>query len=232
MSQRSMWKGFHCGQERSKHQIWLCVNCFHRLSPSQEADITRRAPEAACWLRLGWWSNNSANSHPSLGVLNRRVLRACLVPQYSYQPHRHHYQRRLANCDCMPASYISGHPSNPRRHPTCWASSRWSHAVCSTPCNGVWTSASLGAHPPIECKRTAPYIETPVCTRRTTSHQFVWQQHTCGAVDELPMECGVDGKPHTTPHFYSRQEPGSGNPGILTWVTVTRVIWGHSRETT
>ena len=33
-------------------------------------------------------SNNSANSHPSLGALNRRVLRACLVPQCSYPPHR------------------------------------------------------------------------------------------------------------------------------------------------
>jgi len=32
----------------------------------QEANITRRAPEAACWLRLGCWSNNSANGHPSL----------------------------------------------------------------------------------------------------------------------------------------------------------------------
>jgi len=28
-------------------------------------------------------------------------------------------QRRLANCDWMPASYTRGEPSNPRRHPTC-----------------------------------------------------------------------------------------------------------------
>ena len=52
---------------------------------SQEADITRRAPEAACWLRLRRWSNNSANSHPSPGPFNCRVLRACLVPQCSYR---------------------------------------------------------------------------------------------------------------------------------------------------
>ena len=30
-----------------------------------------------------------------------------------------HHQRRLANCDWMPASHTSGQPSNPRRHPTC-----------------------------------------------------------------------------------------------------------------
>jgi len=30
-----------------------------------------------------------------------------------------HHQRRLANCDWMTASYTSGQPSNPRRHPTC-----------------------------------------------------------------------------------------------------------------
>jgi len=67
---------------------------------------------------LGCWSNNVANSHPSPGPLNRRILRSCLVRQCSYPPHRPH-QRRLANCDWMPASYTSGQPSNSRRHPTC-----------------------------------------------------------------------------------------------------------------
>ena len=53
-----------------------------------------------------------------------------------------------------------------------------------------------------------------VCTRtrRTTTHQFIWQQHMCGA---------VGGQPHKTPHFHpqhrhpppewhSQDEPGSG----------------------
>ena len=156
---------------------------------SQEADITRCAPEAVCCLRLVCWSNNSANTHPSPGTFNRRVLHACLVPQCSYPPHR-----RLANCDWMSASYTSGQPSNPRRHPTCWASSQWSHTVSTTPCHGAWTSAPLSVHPSIECKCTAPEIDTPICTRGTTTHQFIWQQqHTCGAVGGLPMECGVDG---------------------------------------
>jgi len=42
-------------------------------------------------------------------------------------------------------SYTSGQPSNPRRHPTCWASLQRSHTVSSTPCHGAWTSAPLSA---------------------------------------------------------------------------------------
>jgi len=154
---------------------------------------------------MGCWSNNSTNSHPSLGALNRRALRSCLMPQCSYTPHRPHHQRRLANCDWMHASYTSGQPANPHRHPTCWASSHWSHAVSGTPCYGAWTSSPLRVHPPIECKRTAPKIEKPIGTHRTTSHQFICQQQrTCGAVGGLPMECGVDRQLHKTPHFNHR----------------------------
>jgi len=58
---------------------------------------------------------NSANSQHSRGAIDRRGMRAFLVPQCSYPPHQ---PRRLANCDWMPASYTSGQPSNPRRHPT------------------------------------------------------------------------------------------------------------------
>ena len=104
---------------------------------SQEANITRRTPEAACWLRLERWSNNIANSHPSSGPFDCRVLRSCLVLHCSYPPYWPHHQWRLANCDCMPASYTSGQPSNPRRRPTCWASSQWSHTISRTPCHGV-----------------------------------------------------------------------------------------------
>ena len=117
----------------------LCVT-------SQEADITRRAHEAARWLRLGCWSNNFANSHPGPGEFNCRVRRACLVPQRSYSPYRSRHQRCLANCDWMPASYTSGQPSNPRRHPTCWASSQRRHTISSTQCHGSWTPAPLSTH--------------------------------------------------------------------------------------
>jgi len=115
----------------------------------QEADITRHAPEAACWLRLRCCSNNSANSHPGLGALNRRVLPTCLVPQCSYPPHRPHHQWGLAICDRMPPFYSSGQPSNPRRHLTCWASSQWSHTV-SRPRSTSWRfwSPSYGRKTP------------------------------------------------------------------------------------
>jgi len=89
-----------------------------------------------CDRKTTGWSNNVANSYPSPGALNCRVLRSCLVPQCSYPPHWPHHQRRLANCDWMLASYTSGQPSNPRRHPTCWASSQWSHIVSRMPCHG------------------------------------------------------------------------------------------------
>ena len=62
----------------------------------------------------------------------------------------------------MSASYTSGQSSNPRRHPTCWASSQRSHTVSSTPCHGAWTSAPLCAHLSIENKCTAPQIKTPL----------------------------------------------------------------------
>ena len=65
----------------------------------------------------------------------------------------------------------------------------------------VWFSLPC----PNECCCTAPQIETPICTRRTASHQLLWrQQHTCGAVDGSSMARGVGGQPHKTPHFNSR----------------------------
>ena len=63
----------------------------------------------------------------------------------------------------LPASYTSGQSSLACRHSTCWASSQRSHTVSSTPCHGAWTSARLSGHLSIECKRTAPPIETPIC---------------------------------------------------------------------
>ena len=113
---------------------------------------------------LGCWSNNIANSHPCPGPFNSGVLRSHLVPQCSHPPHWPRYQRRLGNYDWLPASYTSGQPSCSRWHPTCGASSQWSHTVSSTPCHGAWTSAPLSAHLSTECECTAPQIGTPVCT--------------------------------------------------------------------
>ena len=112
----------------------------------------------------------------------------------------------------LPASYTSGQPPNPRWHSTCWASSQWSHTVSSTPCHGAWTSAPLGAHLATECKCKAPQIETHICTRCTTTHQLIWgqQQHTCGAVGGSPVDWGVGGQNHKTPHFHTRHRHPPG----------------------
>ena len=99
-----------------------CPPHFFHSRIATELDITRHALEAACWLQLGCWSNNIANAHFISGAFNRRVLRSCLLPQCSHPPYWPGYQRRLANCDWMPASYTSIQPSYPRRHPTFWAS--------------------------------------------------------------------------------------------------------------
>ena len=56
----------------------------------------RRTLEAVFWVWLGCWSNKVANSHPSPGAFNRRVLRSCLVPQCLHPPHWPCHQRRLA----------------------------------------------------------------------------------------------------------------------------------------
>jgi len=188
---------------------------------SQEADTTRRALEVACWLQLGYWSNNSVNRHASRSALNRRVLRACLVPQCSYPPHRPRHQLRLANWDWMPAPYTIVQLFNPRRHPTCWASSQWSHTLSGTPCRGAWTSALLNAHPSFECKCMSPQIETLICARRT-SHQSIWQQHTCCAVGGSLMECGVDG---TTPQNSSFSYPTPAPAHTHTVLTLPRRAW-------
>ena len=94
------------------------------------------------------------------------------MPQRSYPPHWPCHQRRLVNCDWMPAPYTSGQPSNPRRHPTCWASSQRSHILSSTPFHGAWTYAPLvyctdapfSAHLSIECIR-----RNRLCTGVTAS---------------------------------------------------------------
>jgi len=94
--------------------------------------------------------NTVANSHLSPGPFNSRVLRFCLVPQCSHLPYWPCQQRRLANCDWMPASYTTGQSSYPRRHPIGWASSQSSHTVSNMPSHRALTSAPLSTHLSIE----------------------------------------------------------------------------------
>jgi len=81
--------------------------------------------------------------------------------------------------------------------------SRSGATISRTPCNGAWTSAPLSTHPSIECCCTAPQIETPICTCRTATHQFIWQ-HTCSAGGGSSVERRVGGQPHQSPHINSR----------------------------
>jgi len=60
----------------------------------------------------------------------------------------------------------------------------------------------------------ASQTETPVCscTRRTTSHQFIWQQHKSGVLGGSPMEGEVIGQHYETPYFHPRhRHPSSWN---------------------
>ena len=83
----------------------------------------------------------------------------------------------------------------PRGHPTCWASSQRSYSVSCTLCHGAWTSAPLGAQLSTDWECRESQIGTPICTRRATTHQFIWgQQLKRGAVGASPMECGVVGQ--------------------------------------
>ena len=87
---------------------------------------------------------------------------------------------------------------------------------------GQWTPAPLSAHLSIECRCTAPQIDTPICTHPTTTHQFIWpQQHTCDALGGSPMECGVGGQPHKTRIFI----PDTGTHPPEWPMTLPRRAW-------
>jgi len=199
---------------------WTGCSCItHTLSHS-----TRSWQHASCsWgslqLRLGCWSNNSANSHPSPGAFNRRVLHSCMVLQCSNPPHQPCHQRHLVNCDWMLVPYTNRQPSNPRRHQTCWASSHWSHTVSGTPCHGAGhLFHSTLTHP-----------SSANAQRLKSRHPFVLaaqhlmsssdKSNMCGAVGRSPMECGVDRQPHKTPHFHPRHQHPPPR------MTLLRIAW-------
>jgi len=127
----------------------------------------------------------------------------------------------------------AGQPSNPRRHPTCWASSQWSHTVCSTLCHGAWTPAPLSAHPSIKYKHMAPQTQTPICTRRTTSQQLIRQQQHVWRSGRITygMRSGQTISQASTfsfptlvptpPEWPSQEEPGSGSTTFAPVLTIS-----------
>ena len=77
-------------------------------------------------------------------------------------------------------------------------------------------------------------METHICTRRTTTHQFIWQQqHTCGALGWSPLEWGVVGQHYETPYFHPRHQASTYPPGMTfprtAWVRLNRLRTGVER---
>jgi len=65
-----------------------------------------------------------------------------------------------------------------------WHAVPWSLDICSTQRSPVHR---MGMH--------SISIETPICTCRTKTHQFIWrQQHKCGALGGSPMAWGAVGE--------------------------------------
>jgi len=54
-----------------------------------------------------------------------------------------------------------------------------------------------------EC--TGSQMKTPICTHRTPTHQFIWQQkHTCAGLEGSPVEFGVVGQHYEIAYFHPR----------------------------
>ena len=88
---------------RSNVEPYTYVTTTPRVT-SQKVDITHCTLQGSFWLWLGCWCNKIANSHLSPGPFNSSELRSCLVPQCSHLPHWLCHQRRLVNCDWIPAT--------------------------------------------------------------------------------------------------------------------------------
>ena len=173
---------------------------------SQKADMTRSTLEAACWLGLGCWGNNVANSHLSPDPFNSRILRSCLVPHCSHLPHWPHHQRRLENCDWMLASFtpadnlpfVAGIQSDePRRNgatpsqaPRVMEPGHLLHSALTCPPGG--NVRHLKSRQPL-----VPFAQQLI----SSSDICPWQQYN-GALGGSPMECGVVGEHYETPNFH------------------------------
>ena len=128
--------------------------------------------------------------------------------------------------------YTNGQPSYSRRHPTCWASPQWSHTVSSTMCHGVRISAPLSPHLSTEWQCTATQIETPICTRRTTTpvHLITTELVRSGHITDGNAE-RLD---HTSRLRIFIPDIGTHPPGMAlqrtAWVWLNRLSRLHKRE--
>jgi len=140
--------------------------------------------EVACWLWLGCWSNNVANSHL---ILVHSTAEYCA-------------KLWLDTCILHQQTIFLSH-----KHPTCWASSQWSHSGSSTLCHGTLTSAPLSAHLSIEWECTTSQIETPILYLLLNNSSVLLMTKTVSVV-----ECRKVGVHYKTPTPYFQ-------PTLLEW---------------
>ena len=102
----------------------------------------------------------------------------------------------------MPGSYTSWQPSNPRRHPTCWASLQWSRTVSGTPCHGPGHLLHLALTRPSSAN----------ARRRKSRHPFVpAAQHLISLSDNNNNICAAQWADH------QRNAEWTDNP---TWLRI------------
>jgi len=90
---------------------------YRRHLDSIRKKLTSRVAHLMRFSVSGWDSGATA-LRIATSALVHSTAEYC-APVWSHSPYRPHYQRRLANCDWMHASYTSGQPSYSCRHPTC-----------------------------------------------------------------------------------------------------------------
>ena len=137
-------------------RLTSCVTLLRRLAVS----------------RLGCWSNNTANHHPSPGTFNNRILRSCLVPQCSYpliDPAINDALRILTGClSPTPVDNLLVFAGiQPAEHRPSGAT--LSPARCAMKPGRLLHSALTH---PSSANARRPNREL-VYTRRTTTHQFI-----------------------------------------------------------
>ena len=185
---------------------------YRRHLDSIRKKLTSRVAHLMRFSVSGWDSGATA-LRIATSALVHSTAEYC-APVWSHSPYRPHYQRRLANCDWMHASYTSGQPSYSCRHPTCWASSQWSHTVSSTPCHGAWTPAPLSAH--LSTKHPFVLAAQQRISRSDNNnvHAGHWADHQWKAERLDNLTSSVLSSPTlapTLPEWSSQKEPGSGS---------------------